>query len=108
MTDAKSPNQLRHTLATQAINWDKSLEAIAALLGHRSMRMTMTCARFSNRTASNEQFRVTEASRPTMDEPRHCPTTSPAPTCTNSRPAAGQVVKCAGPVCPQLINATPD
>jgi hypothetical protein len=40
-----------------------SLEAIAALLGHRSMRMTMTYAHFSNRTASDEQFRVTEASR---------------------------------------------
>jgi site-specific recombinase XerD len=31
------PHQLRHTLATQAINRGMRLEAIAALLGHRSM-----------------------------------------------------------------------
>jgi len=37
-------HQLRHTLATQAINRGMSLEAIAALLGHRSMRMTMVYA----------------------------------------------------------------
>lgn len=36
-----NPHRLRHTLATQAINRGVSLEAIAALLGHRSMRMTM-------------------------------------------------------------------
>ena len=36
-----TPHQLRHTLATQAINRGMSLEAIAALLGHKSMRMTM-------------------------------------------------------------------
>ena len=39
------PHQLRHTLATQAINRGMSLEAIAALLGHRSMDMTLTYAR---------------------------------------------------------------
>jgi integrase len=31
------PHQLRHTLATQAINRGMSLEAIAALLGHKSL-----------------------------------------------------------------------
>ena len=36
------PHQLRHTLATQAINRGMRLEAIAALLGHRSMEMTLT------------------------------------------------------------------
>jgi integrase len=35
------PRQLRHTLATQAINRGMSLEAIAALLGHRSLDMTL-------------------------------------------------------------------
>jgi integrase len=35
------PHQLRHTLATQAINRGMSLEAIASLLGHRSMDMTL-------------------------------------------------------------------
>ena len=38
------PHQLRHTLATQSINRGMSLEAIAALLGHRSMDMTLTYA----------------------------------------------------------------
>ena len=35
------PHALRHTLATQCINRGMSLEAIAALLGHRSPRMTL-------------------------------------------------------------------
>jgi hypothetical protein len=55
------PHQLRHTLATQAINRGMSLEAIAALLGHRSMRMTPTYARISDRTVADEYFRVTQA-----------------------------------------------
>jgi integrase len=55
------PHQLRHTLATQAINRGMSLEAIAALLGHRSMRMTLTYARISDRTIADEYFRVTQA-----------------------------------------------
>jgi len=38
------PHQLRHTLATQAINRGMSLEAIAALLGHKSLTMTMVYA----------------------------------------------------------------
>ena len=55
------PHQLRHTLATQAINRGMSLEAIAALLGHRSMDMTLVYARISDRTVADEYFRVTEA-----------------------------------------------
>lgn len=54
------PHQLRHTLATQAINRGMSLEAIAALLGHRSMRMTLVYARVSDRTVAEEYFRVTQ------------------------------------------------
>jgi site-specific recombinase XerD len=38
------PHQLRHTLATQAINRGMTLEAIAALLGHRSLDMTLRYA----------------------------------------------------------------
>ena len=34
------PHQLRHSLATQAINRGMSLEAIAALLGHQTTTMT--------------------------------------------------------------------
>ena len=36
------PHQLRHTLATQAINRGMRLESIATMLGHRSLRMTLT------------------------------------------------------------------
>jgi integrase len=53
------PHQLRHTLATQAINRGMSLESIAALLGHKSMSMTMTYARISDRTVADEYFAVT-------------------------------------------------
>ena len=53
-------HQLRHTLATQAINRGMSLEAIAALLGHRSMRMTMVYARIADRTVADEYFAVSE------------------------------------------------
>jgi site-specific recombinase XerD len=35
---------LRHTLATQAINRGMSLEAIAAMLGHRSLDMSLRYA----------------------------------------------------------------
>ena len=48
-------------MATQFINRGMSLEVIAALLGHRSMRMTLTYARISNRTVAEEYFRVTQA-----------------------------------------------
>jgi site-specific recombinase XerD len=53
------PHQLRHTVATQAINRGMSLEAIAALLGHRSLDMTMTYARIADRTVADEYFAVT-------------------------------------------------
>jgi integrase len=55
------PHQLRHTLATQAINRGMSLEAIAALLGHRSMRMTLTYARINDDTVAEQYFNVTGA-----------------------------------------------
>jgi site-specific recombinase XerD len=52
------PHQLRHTLATQAINRGMSLEAIAALLGHRSLTMTLRYAKIANRTVADEYFAV--------------------------------------------------
>jgi site-specific recombinase XerD len=55
-----TPHQLRHTLATQAINRGMSLEAIAALLGHRSMSMTLTYARIADRTVADEYFAVSQ------------------------------------------------
>jgi site-specific recombinase XerD len=54
------PHQLRHTLATQAINRGMSLEAIAALLGHRSLDMTLRYAKIASRTVADEYFAVTE------------------------------------------------
>lgn len=54
------PHQLRHTQATQAINRGKPLEAIAAMLGHRGMDMTLRYAKIANRTVADEYFAVTE------------------------------------------------
>jgi hypothetical protein len=54
------PHQMRHTLATQAINRGMSLEAIAALLGHHSLDMTLRYAKIANRTVADEYFAVTE------------------------------------------------
>lgn len=48
------PHQPRHTLATQAINRGMRLEAIAALLGHRSMEMTLIYARIADRVVADE------------------------------------------------------
>jgi site-specific recombinase XerD len=50
------PHALRHTLATQCINRGMSLEAIAALLGHRSPRMTLVYARISDTTVAEQYF----------------------------------------------------
>ena len=68
-----APHQLRHTLATQAINRGMSLEAIAALLGHRSMRMTMVYARIADRTVANEYFAVSEKVEALYDQPKQLP-----------------------------------
>lgn len=68
-----TPHQLRHTLATQAINRGMSLEAIAALLGHRSMRMTMVYARIADRPVAEEYFSVSEKVEALYDAPRQLP-----------------------------------
>jgi len=80
------PHQLRHTLATQSINRGMSLEAIAALLGHRSMDMTLIYARISDDTVAEAYFKVTKRSRrSTTDSPvppqfeRQAQTTSSLP-----------------------------
>ncbi|HXY27096.1 MAG TPA: tyrosine-type recombinase/integrase [Acidimicrobiales bacterium] len=51
------PHQLRHTLATQALNRGMRLEAVGQLLGHRSLKMTAIYARMSDRNLA-EQFRA--------------------------------------------------
>ncbi len=54
------PHQLRHTLATQAINRGMSLEAIAAMLGHKTLRMTLVYARVADRTVADAYDAVTD------------------------------------------------
>ena len=55
-----SPHQLRHTLATQAINRGMSLEAIAAMPGHKTLRMTLVYARIADRTVADAYDNVTD------------------------------------------------
>jgi integrase len=70
-----NPHRLRHTLATQAINRGMSLEAIAALLGHRSMRMTLVYARIADRTVAEQYYAASDAVEALYRNPL---TTSPA------------------------------
>ena len=65
-----TPHQLRHTLATQAINRGMSLDAIAALLGHKTLAMTMVYARIADKTVAEEYFAVTEKVEALYDQPR--------------------------------------
>jgi site-specific recombinase XerD len=58
--DHVHPHQLRHTLATQAINRGMRLEAIAALLGHRSLEMTLIYARITDHVVADEYAAVSE------------------------------------------------
>ena len=50
-----------------------SLEAIAALLGHRTLAMTMVYARIADRTVADEYFAVTEKVEALYDQPRQLP-----------------------------------
>src|SRR5207244_4410823 len=52
------------------VNRGMSLEAIAALLGHRSMRMTMVYARIADRTVADEYFTVSEKVEALYDAPK--------------------------------------
>ncbi|MCP4957785.1 MAG: tyrosine-type recombinase/integrase [Actinomycetia bacterium] len=54
------PHQLRHTLATQAINRGMSLEAIAAMLGHKTLRMTLVYARVADQTVADAYDKVAD------------------------------------------------
>jgi integrase/recombinase XerD len=66
-------HQLRHTLATQAINRGMSLDAIAALLGHKTLAMTMIYARIADKTVADEYFAVTEKVEALYDRPHRLP-----------------------------------
>ena len=74
-----TPHQLRHSLATQAINRGMSLEAIAALLGHTSMSMTLTYARISDRTVADEYFSVTQQVEALYDTAQTLPADAAGP-----------------------------
>jgi integrase len=71
-----TPHQLRHTLATQAINRGMSLDAIAALLGHKTLAMTMVYARIADKTVADEYFKVTEKVEALYQQPRQLPATA--------------------------------
>jgi len=58
--DHVHPHQLRHTLATQAINRGMSLEAVAAMLGHKTLRMTLVYARIADVTVAEAYDNVTD------------------------------------------------
>jgi site-specific recombinase XerD len=73
------PHQLRHTLATQAINRGMSLEAIAALLGHRSLDMTLRYAKIASRTVADEYFAVTEKVEALYGQPAQLPADAAGP-----------------------------
>lgn len=79
------PHQLRHTLATQAINRGMSLEAIAALLGHRSLDMTLRYAKIANRTVADEYFAVTAKVEALYGQPPVLPADAAGPKMTRLR-----------------------
>jgi len=62
-------HQLRHTLATQAINRGMRIEAIAAMLGHRTLRMTLIYARIANRTVADQYHSVSQSVDALYDDP---------------------------------------
>ena len=96
-----TPHQLRHTLATQAINRGMSLEAIAALLGHKSMRMTMVYAKISNRTVADEYFKVSAQVEALYERPSDSHRRPRAARCASPRgdaPADARQRYCARPV----------
>jgi integrase len=72
------PHQLRHTLATQCLNRGMSLEAIAALLGHRSPRMTLVYARISDTNVADQYFKATQAVEADTATTSSAPSTQPA------------------------------
>lgn len=68
-----TPHQLRHTLATQPINRGMSIEAIAALLGHKTLAMTMVYAGIADKTVADEYFAVTENVETLYGQPHRLP-----------------------------------
>jgi integrase len=69
------PHQLRHTLATQAVNRGMRLESIAELLGHRTLRMTIRYARIANKTVADEYRAAVGKVEALYEEPPDLPET---------------------------------
>jgi integrase/recombinase XerD len=53
-----------------------SLDAIAALLGHRDMSMTMVYARIADRTVADQYFAVSEKVEALYQQPKQLPATA--------------------------------
>ncbi len=64
-----------------------SLDAIAALLGHKTLTMTLVYARIADRTVADEYFAVTEKVEALYDQPRRTARRRRRPPrCANSAP----------------------
>ena len=62
-----------------------SLEAIAAMLGHSSMDMTLRYARIANRTVAEEYFAVTDKVDALYTDPAHLPADALGPNMARLR-----------------------
>jgi len=60
-------------LLSTSFNRGTSLEAIAAMLGHHSMDMTMRYAKIANRTVADEYFAVTDKVDALYGQPKALP-----------------------------------
>jgi site-specific recombinase XerD len=92
------PHRLRHTLATQAINRGMRLGAIAALLGHRKMEMTLIYARIANRVVADEYAAVSASIDALYGQPPELPPTTrppPWPGCAAKHTPACSATACA-------------
>lgn len=69
------PHRLRHTLATQAINRGMRLEAIAELLGHKTLRMALCYARIANKTVADEYRQAADRVEALYAQPDDLPET---------------------------------
>ena len=62
-----------------------SLEAIAALLGHRSLDMTLRYAKIASRTVADEYFAVSEKVEALYGQPAQLPADAASPKMTRLR-----------------------
>ena len=69
-----NPHRLRHTLATQA-KLGMRIEAVADLLGHKDLKMTMRYARIANATVAAEYQTVSDRVDALYAEPDELPET---------------------------------